>query len=327
MDCIAGTTDISWKAITWRNHKRQIARSTIAAKLQQTSCKKELHPLWFQIRLSLDKFKLFMKKEIFLGAIFSIVLIFSFFYTIFSKQGKISKYPYRMKIYFTRIDGLKQGAEVYVKGVETGFLYSIDIVDKSPIMDPRYLEPAQPKVVELTLAMKQPVTLWDNYKIRFNTKTLFSDRVIEIDPGFQPEGDEIPYNPIFTERSPILPDFFPSAVYIDNVFEGTNKVLKENQNDIRTIVLQTQGISEKLLGTDGTLPLLINTSEMYDELDITLAMIGMTIREGRRYQEGYRKMEQTFPIPLMIHLGFLNGTTLGGRRIGGISSIQNANPF
>ncbi|MCC5813569.1 MAG: MCE family protein [Leptospira sp.] len=266
-----------------------------------------------------------MKKEVIIGIAFSLALLVAFFQTIISTDRKTNQYPYRTKLYYSQIDGIRENTEVLIKGIESGYVISIDITSKENVLDTRHLDENRDKVIELTIALKEPLTLWDNYQVRFKSKTIFSDRIIDIDPGFYPGDDTVYYQPTFqgdndSDKS------FPSARYIDNFFEAANNVITENQNDIRTSVVNLREISDKLLGTDGSLPRLINTTEAYDELDITLATLGITMREGRRYQEGYRKMEQTHPIPFIISASFFGGTTLAGREMGSVNSFRRFAP-
>lgn len=266
-----------------------------------------------------------MKKETIIGLLFFAGLGLAFFLTIFSQSRKTQEYPFRTKLYYSRIDGLQEGTQVYIKGIEAGYVLSIDVVDRSIVLDDRNLEENRKKVIELTLALRKPLTLWDNYRVRFKTKTVFSDRIIDIDPGFYPGDDTVYYEPYY-EPDKETANFFPSAQYIDNFFEAANGVIRENQEDVRSIVINSRETSEKLLGTQGSLPRLINTMEAYDELDRTIALIGITAREARRYQEGYRKMEQTHPIPFLISSSFFGGTTLTGRELEPISSFRNLRP-
>lgn len=274
------------------------------------------------VNLCLEKINPFMKKEHLAGLIFIAILGIAFFQTIVSQNSKISRYPYRTKIYFSQIDGIGEGTEVTIRGVEAGLVLSIDIVPISSVEDRRHLEASRENAIELTLALSSPLTLWDNYQIRFNTKSVFSNRVIDIDPGSFSMPEPIYYQPTY-QTDENTADFFPSARYIDNFFSAANTVITENQTDIRTIVTHSREITEKLTGQKGTLPRLVNTTEAYDELDTTLADLGILMREARRYQEANRKLEQTHPIPFMISFGFFGRTTVTGRYVEPITSIKN----
>ncbi|WCL49606.1 MlaD family protein [Leptospira sp. GIMC2001] len=262
-----------------------------------------------------------MKKELIAGLIFATLMSLSFFRTIISTEGKKNLFPYRTKIYYSQIDGIAEGTEVYIKGIESGFVLSIDVVPTMDVPDRRYIDSTKEKTIELTLAVKEPITLWDNYSVRFKTKTLFSGRIIDIDPGYFDDEALTFYNPIY-KLDDRTPEFFPSARYMDNFFEAANTVITENREDTRQIVTNTREISEKLLGTSGTLPLLINTSIAYDELYDTLNDLSYLTTDARRYQEGNRKLESTHPIPFIISSSFFGNTTLTGRYVEPISAFR-----
>ena len=262
-----------------------------------------------------------MKKEMIAAFLFLGALSYAFFYTINSVDSKKKMHPYRSKIYYSKIDGLLEGAEVYVKGIEKGYVYSIDIVDLEQVPDKRYLDKDALKAIEVTFALKEPLTLWNNYKIKFKTKTLFSGRVIDIDPGNFEDKNTAIYNPFYleTERKP---DFFPSATFIDNFFEAANTVIVENKNDIRIITQNSREITDKLLSNEGTIPRIINSTEMYDALDLTVNDLAILSKEGRRYTEANRKIENTHPIPFFISSSFFGTYTLTGRYVEPITNIQ-----
>lgn len=262
-----------------------------------------------------------MKKETITGILFISILSIAFFRTIISTEGRAEQFPYRTKIYYSQIDGLLEGSEVFVKGIESGYILSIDVVPIQDVLDQKHLDPSREKAIELTLALKEPLTLWDNYKISFKTKTLFSGRVIDIDPGSFSLKDPIYFRPSY-QVDDILPEYFPSARYIDTFFESANTIIVENQPDIRIAMIDSKELSAKLLGTNGSIPRLLNTMEAYDELNLTLDAIGILAREGRRYQEANRKLEKTFPIPFMISFGFFGGSTVTGRDVESITKIR-----
>ena len=70
------------------------------------------------------------------GLIFFGLLGISFNYTIVEKTNTDAIYPYRMKLYYTRIDGLREGTEVSVKGVDFGLVQEIKKVSVEDVPDP-----------------------------------------------------------------------------------------------------------------------------------------------------------------------------------------------
>lgn len=250
----------------------------------------------------------------------------AFFRTIVSTEGKQSQFPYRTKIYYSKIDGIQEGTEVTVKGIYAGYILSIDVVPANTVLDRKFLDPAKETAIELTLAMKQPITLWDNYQIRFKSKTIFSSRIIDIDPGSYGEDSERQFEPVYLADS-ILPSAFPSARYIDNFFDATNTMITENRSDIRSIVANSKDITEKLRNDQGTLPRLIQLDDTYLELERTILAMSILQKEGRRYVESTRKMENTHPMPFFIASAFFGRRTLAGRPQEPISALRNIRNF
>ena len=108
------------------------------------------------------------------GLVFFGLMAISFNYTIVEKTNTDLVYPYRMKLYYTRIDGLREGTEVSVKGVDYGLIKEIKKVPVNEVPDQRFLEPGKSHAIELTLIVKEPITLWENYEVKFKNKTSFN---------------------------------------------------------------------------------------------------------------------------------------------------------
>lgn len=93
--------------------------------------------------------------------------------------------------------------------------------------------------------------------------------------------------------------------------------MEENRSDLRQITLDFRSISDKLNHTEGTIPKLIGETEMYDELLATIKDAEAIGKEGRRYMESSRNLENTMPIPFLITASYYGRTTpITGRRIG-----------
>ena len=111
------------------------------------------------------------------GLCFFVLLIFSFNYTIVEKTDTDSIYPYRMKLYYTKIDGLREGTEVSVKGVDFGLVQEIKKVSIEEVSDKRFLDPGKSHAIELTIIMRAPVTLWENYDVKFKKSKFFGKKI------------------------------------------------------------------------------------------------------------------------------------------------------
>lgn len=238
----------------------------------------------------------------------------SFFQTVLQRGKSDNLFPYRFSLYYSQIDGIKEGTEVRIQGVKKGYVAHIEGIPAKDVPDKRYLDPKQDRAIELTIAMEEPFTFWDTYKVEFQTLTVFSNRVININLG-KSDGNTTFFNPIVPKENKDS-DFLPTARYFDDFFRGSSRLIEENREDIRKITSDLSSISSKLDGNKGTIPLLIGSTEMHDTLQETVSDAQMIGFEGRHYMESSRKLESTFPIPFIISTSFYGRTTLLGRKIG-----------
>lgn len=117
------------------------------------------------------------------GIIFFLGFSLGIYVSVVEKAGTQDEYPYTMKIYYPRLEGIHPGAPVRILGVEKGIVRSLDVVPIDEVGDQKFLNKDQTKAIEIVIRLKEPVTLWDNYKITFQTNTILSGRTIDIDPG------------------------------------------------------------------------------------------------------------------------------------------------
>jgi ABC-type transporter Mla subunit MlaD len=216
------------------------------------------------------------------GTFFMLILMLSFYLTILEKSDTKNKYPYKLSLYLPKADGLKEGDDVFLRGILFGQIFEIKKVSYYEIKNPKFDLTLDQSAVELVLIVKAPITLWENYKVRFKTKTLFSSRHIDLDPGFP-------------EQEPILQAYpsvnTPSSDYIDDLFTLAYDVLKENRSDLRRMIINLNSISFKLKGNKGTIPRLINEEELYDSTEHFVYDIGIAAKEARRYIENQRETD------------------------------------
>lgn len=244
-------------------------------------------------------------QEAIVGIIFVILCIIAFNYTIIKSTENTSKYPYKLKLYFPKIEGIREGDDVFLRGMPYGKVWEIQKVPYKLVSHPRF-QTTEDTVIQLTIVTKRPIVLWDDYQIRFKTKTLFSNRHIDIDPG----------NPspelVFT-ASPYKETQL-SSDYIDDLMTSTYDILKENRESVRRIVNNIYAVSEKLKQKQGTLPKLINDDKLYNELNHTLYDVGIVSRETRRYVENQREID-VHPVTFVMALIFqLTGLSLLGNQ-------------
>lgn len=235
------------------------------------------------------------------GLLFFGLLGISFNYTIVEKVNTDAIYPYKMKLYYTRIDGLREGTEVSVKGVDFGMIQEIKKVPVQDVPDQRFLESGKSHAIELTLIMRSPITLWDNYEVKFKNKTTFSGRSIDIDPG-NFEGDKSTFFKPTYKKGEDVPNLAPSGKYYEDFFIASHNLLEENRPAIRQTIINLKELSIKLKSGKGTVPQLTNTEIVYNGLLDTTADASIVLKEFRRYQEGIRETDTIFiPFSLLLY--------------------------
>ncbi len=236
------------------------------------------------------------------GIIFFLGFSLGIYVSVVEKAGTQDEYPYTMKIYYPRLEGIHPGAPVRILGVEKGIVRSLDVVPIDEVEDQRFLNKDQTKAIEIVIRLKEPVTLWDNYKITFQTNTILSGRTIDIDPGSFEREDTTFFQPTYLEEEQNPPDFLPSADYFEDFFAASTGVIRENREDIRVSFNNFYEISKKLKSNRGTIPRIINSPETYDNVMELLSDARIFGNDMRRYTEGYRKLERSAPTPFTINL-------------------------
>ncbi|WP_367898384.1 MlaD family protein [Leptospira sp. WS58.C1] len=250
-----------------------------------------------------------------LGFVFFCAFFVLLYQSVIERSGSEEDYPYTLKIYYPKSQGIRPGTPVSILGLERGIVREVDVVGIEEVPDKRFLDKNRTKAVEITIRLAEPITLYSNYDISFRTATVLSGRTIDINPGnAEEDSKQAFFKPTYKEEDGFRPDFAPSARYYDDFFAASTGVIRENKEDINLLFGNLKEISYKLNGTSGSVPRFINDIDTYDNLAETLTDMRILGDDARRYVEGYRKMERSAPIPFSINL--YRRTTL----IGDISS-------
>lgn len=238
------------------------------------------------------------------GVLFFLGSGYLFYDSVLDKQNETILYPYKMRIYLPSAIGIKEGTDVSLQGINFGIVREIKEVNISQVEEPRFIS-ENDKAIELKLAVKHPITLWDNYRIKFKSKTAFSGRTIDIDPGYFDKDSEASFSP--TSGSEILDEKSPSADFYDEFFTGANNLLVENKQDLRNTTANLRNISEKIRNGKGTVSRFINEDTVYNNLSETVSDVRITALEARRYLEMTREND-TIPttFTMVVIFNYLN---------------------
>ncbi len=246
-----------------------------------------------------------------LGFAFFCAFFILMYQSVIERAGSEEDYPFTLKIYYPKSQGIRPGIPVSILGLEKGVVRDVDVVSIEEVPDKRFLDPHRTKAVEITIRLAEPITLYSNYNISFRTATVLSGRTIDIDPGNAEDNPKQQFfRPTYKEEDGFIPDFAPSAKYYDDFFAASTGVIRENQEDINLLFTNLQDISVKLQGHSGSVPRLINDVDVYDNLAETALDMRVFGDDARRYVEGYRKLERNSTIPFSINL-YRRTTLLG----------------
>ncbi|MCB1177808.1 MAG: MCE family protein [Leptospiraceae bacterium] len=247
-------------------------------------------------------------KNYLVGSVFFILMLLSFNYTILERTDKTKLYPYKINLYLSKVEGIEVGDDVYLKGIKYGEILSISKIRYFEIPNPRFQNSGK-LPIKLVLAMKDSVTLWDNYKVKFKTKTLFSARHLDLDPGSPEENITINSMKPFYKEEEEIPNFAPSLKYYDDVFGESYSLLEENKKNTRRIIVNLKNFTGKLKGKKGTIPKLINDDELYLNTEETINDIAIISKEARRYVESQREIDiipTTFSMVIVFNILGIN---------------------
>ncbi|MEM7179421.1 MAG: MlaD family protein [Spirochaetota bacterium] len=227
------------------------------------------------------------------GLTFFLSLALAFYATIIQTVDTDSKYPYRIKLYYSKIDGIQQGTEVSVLGIPAGVVDYFSPVPIAEVPDKRFLEPGKKQAIAVVIKLSYPLTLWDNYEILFKSKTAFSGRSIDIDPGSFTGKTKRPMQ-VYSLRNEqdSEAEEHPVARYYDDFFSGATAVMKENQEELHRGIVNFKQVTGKLRSGSGTIPSLIHRDELYCSLENSTRDIQNIAKEARWYIEGIREEER-----------------------------------
>ncbi|MEM7183607.1 MAG: MlaD family protein [Spirochaetota bacterium] len=243
------------------------------------------------------------------GALFFGALATVAYFTIITEGGPLQKKLPMLRVYFPNAQGIKVGNKVTVQGVPYGYVSSVQLVKLDA--DGNVLSDDQAGIftkVQIAIALRNKIHLFENYKISIRNESLLSGRVIAIDPGTAYELDtktgEIKKGAVV--RKPLALDFSPTQKATKVNLRGKtdqdplvslSELIAENRNDIRKTVANIADITGKINQGDGTLGKLINSGSVHDNVNTALTDAQIVLRELR---EGLEDTREQAPVTSFI---------------------------
>lgn len=233
------------------------------------------------------------------GAIFSVALVVVGYFTVMTEGGPVQKRGEFLKINFKNSEGIKVGNKVTVQGVPFGYVSNIRLIqiDENGAVLPAG-EVGVATRVEVTILLKEPVRMYENYDIAIRNESLLSGRVISIDPGTSESTDEGKGAP----RTFQVVDYKSGAAslkgrVLQDPLVSLSELIAENRGDIRKTFSNVADITTKINSGDGTLGRLINRDDLHTNVNTVLTDAQIVLRELR---EGLEDTREQAPVTSFI---------------------------
>ncbi|TGL62729.1 MCE family protein [Leptospira ognonensis] len=245
-------------------------------------------------------------RSLIVGFLFLFAALAVGYFTIITEGGPFQKEGFRLSVYFPDAEGIKVGGKVTIHGVPFGYVSKIRLVQISESGE--ILPEGEVGIgtkVELTLLLKSPVNLYDNYQITIKNESLLSGRVVALDPGskypidpsskqYQMDGQIVKQVILSPSGGKMVP--IQGKVTQDPLV-SLSELIAENRADIRKTIQNFADITGKINQGKGTLGKLINESDVHKSVNTTLGDAQVVLKEIR---EGLEDTREQAPVTSFI---------------------------
>lgn len=232
------------------------------------------------------------------GLAFFITMGFVGYGTIILQKTVAITRPTRLVVRLDTAEGMRPGAPVLILGVKKGLVAALSYLALDAAGNPIPWATAadtgnvQGQAVFAVLDMADRVTVYKNHRIITRYPNVFSDKVVDIDPGHGQPADEINFMEISApellafrrgEGLPVVRGTLAAVSNYDDPQYLIASVLGENRAPLRTIVHNVREITDKVNVGQGTVSAFVNDRSLNDEsnkLFKTLVILTAEIREG-----------------------------------------------
>lgn len=190
--------------------------------------------------------------EVTVGAfMFMVLLALGVFTIILSRENIFTRY-YHLEVVFDNVKGLREGDNVFVRGVSVGKIRTLQI---------------QQDGVHVNVSLTIPVTLRDDYKIEILPSSVLGGRYLNIAQG----SEGLPAVP----RDAVLRGL-PPVDLIDEATK-TTKMIKDALQDggvlenLKSTMAQLRELTTKLNEGEGTIGKLLTDDQVYNDLQEIVA--------------------------------------------------------
>ena len=201
--------------------------------------------------------------EVTVGAFMFMILLALGFFTIVLSRQNIFRPSYRMDVVFENVKGLREGDNVFVRGVSIGKIKTLQI---------------KPDGVHISVNLEQPVELHEDYAIEILPSSVLGGRYLNIYEGSH-STPEIPKGAVVKGLTPI--DLIDEATKTTQLIK---KALIEGGiiENLKTTMAQLNEVTAKLSRGEGTIGKLLTDDKVYEDLhDITANLKDISERAAK----------------------------------------------
>lgn len=200
--------------------------------------------------------------EVTVGAfMFMILLALGFFTIVLSRENVFSK-SYSMTVLFQDVRGLREGDNVFVRGVDVGKIKTLTV---------------EPAGVRVKVTLDQEVLLHEDYSIEILPSSVLGGRFLNINVG-SPEKPVVAADTVFAGEMPT--DLIDEAT---RAVKMVREALDEGGvvENLKASMAQIKEITTKLNEGEGTIGKLLTDKKVYDDItEITTNLKEVSQRLG-----------------------------------------------
>jgi len=200
--------------------------------------------------------------EVTVGAFMFMILLALGFFTIVLSRENVFRKSYAMMVVFKDVRGLREGDNVFVRGVDVGKIKTLLV---------------EPDGVRVRVTLDQEVLMHEDYKIEILPSSVLGGRFLNIDVG--------------SLDKPVVPaeTVFQGLMPTDLIDEATRaaKLIREALDEggivenLKTSMAQIKEITTKLNEGEGTIGKLLTDRKVYDDIaEITTNLKDVSQRLG-----------------------------------------------
>lgn len=203
--------------------------------------------------------------EVTVGAFMFMILLALGFFTIVLSRENVFRKNYSMVVVFQDVRGLREGDNVFVRGVDVGKIKTLEI---------------EPSGVRVRVTLDQDVVLYEDYSVEILPSSVLGGRFLNINVG-SVEKPVVPAGTVLRGKMPadLIDEATRAAKLIREALEEGGII-----ENLKTSMAQIKEITTKLNEGEGTIGKLLTDRKVYDdisEITANLKDVSQRLGEGK----------------------------------------------